>query len=500
MASLPDRPRGAALVLSRAPAAHGELRPAVAARLLHRLWRSRADGALALDDGARVRRFFFQRGVPVACQSEDPAESLAGSLRAAGRLDERGALAAVAAMAAGQPAGAALVAAGALAPGAPVVEALRAHLRAALARAVAMREGRWRFHAGAEFAGELEAAEVLPLQPILEGARAGIPARHLAEALQPVAEAFPAAAAELQEVLPLAGLSAADLRLALSVDGRARTREWLEARGAGLREALPLLWFLALVGGIVFHAAPEGADGAAPPPPRRRPALPPERAEAVRREAARILPGNYFQALGVDLAADAAEVERAYRALAARFHPDAFAGHDVADLADLLAAVQEKLGAAHQVLSTPERRAPYVAFLLHGPERAGARQAAIDVEAEVALKRGERALRARRISDALEAFRLAVERNPREPEYLAMLGFTALHDPALPPSERAHAARRSARQALALAPAHPRAAAVLALAAEALGELEEARRVAAAGLAAAPESVVLREVRARLGG
>jgi tetratricopeptide (TPR) repeat protein len=499
VASLPCPPRGAALVLSRAPAAQGELRPAVAARLLHQLWRSQADGALALDDGVRGRSFFFRRGVPVAWQSEDPAESLAGTLHAAGRLDERGAIAAVAAMAAGHPTGAALVAAGALEPGAPVVEALRAHLRAALARAVALREGRWRFHAGAEFAGELEAVEVLPLQPILEGARAGIPARHLAEALQPVAEAFPSRTAELQQVLPVAGLAAADLALAISVDGRTRTREWLEGRGAALREALPLLWFLALVGGVAFHAGPEGADGAAPPPARRRPALPPDRGEAVRREAARILTGNYFQALGVDLAADAAELERAHREVAARFHPDAFSGHDVSGLADLLAAVQEKVGAAYQVLSAPERRAPYLAFLLHRPERSGARQVAIDVEAEVALKRGERALRARRISDALDAFREAVARNPREPEYLAMLGFTALHDPALPPSERAHEARRSAARALALSPSHPRAAAVLALAAEALGELEEARRVAEVGLAAAPESVVLREVRARLG-
>lgn len=492
-------PRGAALVLSRAPAAQGELRPAVAARLLHQLWRSRADGALALDDGAGERRFFFRCGVPVAWQPDDPAESLVGAFLAAGRLDPSRERATSDAIAAGQPPGAALVSAGALEPGAQVVEALRDHLRAALARAVGLREGRWRFHGGCEFAGELEAAEVLPLQPILQGARAGIPARHLAEALRPVGEAFPVRTADFQLVLPVSGLSGADLRLALSVDGRTRTRDWLEARGSELRDALPLLWFLSLVGGVVFHAAPEGADAAALPPARRRPPLPPDRAEAVRREAARILPGSYFQALGVDLAADAAEVERSYHALSWRFHPDAFAGHDVAELADLLAAVQEKLAAAHRVLSAPERRAPYVAFLLHRSERAGVRRADIDVEAEIALKRGERALRARRISDALAAFRQAAARNPREPEYLAMLGFAALHDPALPPSQRALEARQSAIRALALAPDHPRAAAVLALAAEALGEREEARRVTANALAVAPESPVLRRMSERLG-
>ncbi len=219
----------------------------------------------------------------------------------------------------------------------------------------------------------------------------------------------------------------------------------------------------------------------------------------MRRAADGILAGTYFHALGVDLAADATEVERAYREVAARHHPDAFAGHDLGELAPLLAAVQDKLTAAYRVLSSPERRAPYVSFLLHRYEESGARRPGIDVEAEAALRRGERALRARRISDALAALRQAVARNPREPEYLAMLGFAALHDPALPPSERAQEARRCARQALALAPGHARAAAVLALASEALGEVTEARRVTAAALQAAPRNEVLRRVRERLG-
>lgn len=487
-------------MLSRAPAARGELRPAVVARLLHQIWRSGAEGALALEDGGHARRIFFRRGVPVACQCDDPAESLAGALRAAGRLDEPTHRAVLAAMAGGRAAGAALAAAGALEPGAPVVEALREHLRATLVRAVGLREGEWRFHPGGEFSADLEAVEVLPLQPILEGARAGIPARHLADALHAVTDAFPVRTPDFQQVLPAAGLGSADLRLALSVDGRTRTRAWLEGRGGELKDALPLLWFLSLVGAVAFREAPETADGAAvAAAPRRRPPVPAARAEEVRRAADGILAGTYFHALGVDLAAGAPEVERAYREVASRYHPDAFAGHDLGALAELLAAVQDKLTAAYRVLSSPERRAPYVSFLMQRYEQSGARRPGIDVAAEAALLRGERALRARRISDALEAFRQAVARNPREPEYLAMLGFAALHDPALPPSERAQEARRCAQQALALAPGHARAAAVLALASEALGELTEARRVTAAALQAAPRSEVLRRVRERLG-
>jgi hypothetical protein len=91
-----------------------------------------------------------------------------------------------------------------------------------------------------------------------------------------------------------------------------------------------------------------------------------------------------------------------------------------------------------------------------------------------------------------------VERNPKEPEYQAMLGFAELYDPVLPPPERAHEARRVARKALALAPGHPRATAVLALAEEALGDPGEGRRLVLAGLKEHPGSAVLKAVLHRL--
>ena len=43
--------RGKALVLSRAPAARGETKPAVIARVLHQVWRSLSEGVLVLEAG-----------------------------------------------------------------------------------------------------------------------------------------------------------------------------------------------------------------------------------------------------------------------------------------------------------------------------------------------------------------------------------------------------------------------------------------------------------------
>jgi CheY-like chemotaxis protein len=490
--------RGAALVLSRAPSARGDVKPGVVARLLHQIWRALSDGILVADEGGRERRILTLRGVPVAFQSPEAADSLVGWLAANGRLDDAARAVALEGMATGLSAGAALIAAGVLEPGEPLQATLRAHLKAMVVRAVGAKEGRWRFHSGAEFAPEVHPVEILPLQAVLEGARAGVPVRHFADALRGVMEAYAVRTAEFQRLLPAAALSSADLRLALSLEGRATTREFLDGT-KDLKEALSLLWFLSLIDAVAFHDEPAtGDDPYASHARRKRKPLPADRGEALRQAALQILPGTYFHALGVDIAASAEEIEHAYQEVSSRFHPDGFAEYEVGDLADLLAAVQDKVTAALRVLSNDEKRRAYLSFLLLKFELTGARRPGIDVDAEIALKRGERALLVRRNAEAVAAFGAAVEKNPKEPEYLAMLGFAELFDPVLPPSQRAAEAKRNARKALQLQPDHARATAVLALAERLTGDAAEARKIVLAGLKAHPANEVLKEVLHRL--
>jgi hypothetical protein len=489
--------RGTALVLSRAPTARGEIRPGSLARTLHQIWRALSEGILVVGDGATERRVFFLRGAPVAFQSGVPSEGLVGWMTGSGRLDEAQRAHALEAMASGLSAGAALIAAGVLEPGEPLQAALRAHVRAMVLRVVAVREGRWRFHPGPEFSTEIHAVDVVPLQLILDGGRAGLPAKYFAEALRAVMDAHPVRTAELQRLLPACGLSSQDLRLALSLDGKRTAREWL-GQQSDLQPALSLLWFLSLVSAVTFQDEPAAADAYGSDAPRRKRPLPAEHAEALRQAALQILPGTYFHALGVDIAADAAEVERAYQAVSSRLHPDTFAEYDVGDLEDLLASVQDKITAAYRVLSNDDKRMSYLSFLLLKVELTGARAPGIVVQAEVALKRGERALLAGMNAEAVQALRAAVEANPREPEYHAMLAFAELFDPLLPAAGRAAEARRCAKRALALAEGHPRATAVLALAAQADGDLAEGRRIVLDGLKAHPTSAVLKQVLHRL--
>jgi CheY-like chemotaxis protein len=495
----PEPPRGAARVLVRPPSSKGEVKAGVVPRLFHQIWRSLSEGILVVDGAGPARQIGFRQGVPVMVTSDDPDESLLRWLRQSGRIDPAAQDAALEAMASGLSAGAALIAAGVVEPGPPLQALLVDHLRALVLRTVGARDGRWRFHPGGEFASDGPAVEILPLQAILEGARLGLPARHFADSLKAVTLAYPVRTGDFPQVLPAAGLSSSDLRLALSLDGRLTMRDWLAARAAEMKEALSLLWFLSMVGAVAFQEEPLAEDAYGRPPlARKRRPLPAERGEAIRQAALRILPGTHLAALGLDLDADAAAVEQAYRTVAARFHPDGFAEYEVAELQDLLSAIQDKLAAAYRVLSDDDRRRAYLEYLLQRLEQTGARRPGVDLLAEFALKRGQRALHRRRHGEAVLALREAVQRNGREPEYLAMLAFALLFDPALSAAEGAEEARKLAKKALALAPDHPRASAALALAEEALGDVAEARRVTLAALKEHAASELLKRVLFRL--
>jgi tetratricopeptide (TPR) repeat protein len=481
---------GVAALLARPPAAAGDIKAGVVARLIHQVWRSTSDGVLVLDGGGRERRLFFLRGTPVAVESSEPAEALAGWFDSTGRLDDSARSAVQDAVAGGLSAGAALIAAGVVEPGEGLQAALRAHVRALLVASVGAREGRWRFHVGDEFTAQLQPVEVLPLAPLLEGARAHLPVKHFADALKAVLAAIPTRTTECAKLVTLAGLGVSDQRLLQALDGQATSKAFLEARKADLKEALSLLWFLSLIGALVFHegAVAGAGEPSAAAPARPRPPLPADRAEAVRQAALRILPGTYFHALGVDIAAEADEVERAYREVAERFHPDAFADWEVGDLHDLLLSVQDKVSAAHRVLVNDEKRRQYLGFLLLKFELSAVRTPGIVLDAELALKRGERALRGRRHREAIDALRYAAGLNPREPEYLAMFAFAELHAPGQSPEARAGAALEAARRALQLDPGHPRALVVVALGEALAGRREEALEAARRAVRVHPAS------------
>jgi tetratricopeptide (TPR) repeat protein len=352
--------------------------------------------------------------------------------------------------------GAALAEAGVKLEGEELLQTLRDYAREKVAQVLGMREGRFAFYAGTEFADEVPTIEIPTLSTVLEGARRTFAVRVFANALREKLDRFPARTPEFGRDLPALGLDTRDLKIAMQVNGRIPLRDVIAHGRGDFRLTWSLFWFLDLVGAVGFSSTP--AQGHDPRTsgieekiaPRKKKPLPAETVRELRDAAVKIITGSYFRVLGLGIDADTEQVERAYHDVAQRFHPDSYPEFDTSELQDLLDSVQDKLAASYRVLSSEERRKPYLQYLL-GRLDTG-RSGTINVEAEVALRRGELALKRRDWRSALEAFEEAVSLNPREPEYYSYLAWATYQLRQGGAGERAKAAQKVLKKALSLNP------------------------------------------------
>jgi DNA-binding response OmpR family regulator/tetratricopeptide (TPR) repeat protein len=464
---------GLAATLSRPPVATGELKGFALASQLLSLHRLERDGVLVVAHRDLSRRVFFRRGMPVNYDSSARQDTLPLALRDRGVLTDAQVEAVQRALAGGMRIGAALSEAGVELTGEDLLGALRDFTREKVGQVVGMREGRWAFYAGGEFQREVATVEVPALAPVLDGVRRSAPLRLMMQALRPHLQHFPQRTAGFSRDLPALALSNRDLKIAMQINGRVALSDLLAHGRGDLGEAASLLWVLTLAGDVTYSPQPAG-DSRETLAPRRRKPLPPDVAGALREQAVNVIAGSYFRVLGLSITAGREEVERAYRETAQRFHPDSYAEFDLSDLEDLLESVQDKLTASYRVLASEERRRAYVQYLLSRLDVA--RETDVNVDAEIALKRGEEALRRKDLPGARAAFEQAVTLNPREPEYYSHLAWATYLDGGGPKEARAREAQRVLRKALSLNPYLERAQVISAIIEEEQGEHASARK------------------------
>ncbi|MBZ4401820.1 DUF4388 domain-containing protein [Myxococcus sp. AS-1-15] len=449
---------GLASTLSRPAVNSGELKGYPLPGLLHSIHRLRRDGVLVVAHRGLSRRVYFLRGGPVSFDSTVKEDSLPRYLVERKLATPAQAEQVVEALGSGLRIGSALADAGVELVGEELSQLLRDYTRDKLARVLGMREGRYAFYSGDEFTAEVASVDLPPLAQILEGARRTFPLKVMAASLKANLGEYPVRSPEFGRDLQAMALDTDDIKIAMQVNGRIVLKELL-AHGRGeLSAAYSLLWFLKLTGGVTFSPTPvaTGADvlSAAVVPdrigPRKRKSLPGETAASLREEAVRIITRSYFGSLGLDIAADAEAVERAYHETAMRFHPDTYAEYDISDLKDLLDSVQEKLSASYRVLSVEEKRKAYLQYLFSKLDVG--RNTAVVVDAEIALRRGESALKRRDFLSAMHAFEEAVTLNPREPEYYSFLAWATYQGAGGPLVQRAQKAQKVLKKALSLGP------------------------------------------------
>ncbi|MGN6107146.1 MAG: J domain-containing protein [Kofleriaceae bacterium] len=192
--------------------------------------------------------------------------------------------------------------------------------------------------------------------------------------------------------------------------------------------------------GKVVEVAPPRAPSSPPVAPARAPAARATRTEGTGAAAVnqlisqrlRVLDqqADHYALLGVAHDASAAELRRAYFALARQLHPDRLAALGIPDEHRDAQRLFAQVNTAFAVLSDPQRRADYTAVLRRGGEAAvRAEQAQAEamtariVEGEQAFHRGEAALRRDQPAAAIAELTRAVELNPEETDYQAMLAW-----------------------------------------------------------------------------
>jgi curved DNA-binding protein CbpA len=140
---------------------------------------------------------------------------------------------------------------------------------------------------------------------------------------------------------------------------------------------------------------------------------------------------DHFTLLGVphDIATDG--LRKSYFALARQLHPDRLAALGISDDGKHAQRLFAQINTGFSVLSDPGRRAQYLSVLRRGGEVAvRAEQARAEelarriVDAEEAFRRGELALRRDQPQAAVPELELAVQLNPDEADYHAMLAWS----------------------------------------------------------------------------
>ena len=466
----------------------GTLKRTPFARLLQRLFSKRASGSLLLLRDTTKKIVVFVEGYPVSVRSNVLGETLGRIL-----LEKKLITSEILAESVGRMQkekrhqGEILVEMGALSPF-NLERALVEQVEAKLFEVFSWSDGKFMFKAGDAAAGELRLLERSPAATILEGIRRHYDEDRQQAALEKYAHQYVGLTSD--PLLRLQDMTSDPVELAFiqSIDGSKQMEVILERAEISREKARLLLVALSEAGMLQRHEATTKKKSAAPvaPSPSSVPVLgapatpPPTTAPLASGQLSMMLQTvrtqDYFWALDVERDAPAADIDRAYEALARSFHADRYR---LSPEDDRKAAQEifDKLGEAHRTLLDPAKRKAYLAQLARSdgevqeeappprarlytpppPSSAPAATSPSNAAARALYEVGLEHLKARRHHEAVEALRQAARLIPNEADFRAALGW-ALFRQAPADARAGRAAVAELRRALQLDERHRAAA------------------------------------------
>jgi curved DNA-binding protein CbpA len=169
------------------------------------------------------------------------------------------------------------------------------------------------------------------------------------------------------------------------------------------------------------HASSQPPVRSAPPPRVESPELAAFKAE-IRDRASRGS-ADYYELLGVAPDSIPSVIQAAFFQLAKKWHPDRL-GPDLADVRDLATKVFARMSEAHQVLSDPNRRKEYDDLRKDGGGSAEEQEQVQRVlRAATAFQKAEVLMKRNNNVAALEEARRALELDPSQADYIALLAW-----------------------------------------------------------------------------
>src|SRR6187402_2985588 len=186
---------------------------------------------------------------------------------------------------------------------------------------------------------------------------------------------------------------------------------------------IPVAAAVPLPSGTSRHSSPSLSSE--PPAPALKPVESPELAAFKHeiRELAAHGSADYYELLGVTLDAIPSAIQAAFFQLAKKWHPDRL-GPDLADVRDLATKVFARMSEAHQILADASRRKEYDELRKDGGGSAEEQEQVQRVlRAATAFQKAEVLMKRNNLPAALEEARKAVELDPSQADYIALLAW-----------------------------------------------------------------------------
>jgi tetratricopeptide (TPR) repeat protein len=394
--------------------------------LLHHLHGLRATGVLNLESGKKRKWIELRDGHPVGVRSNLLNECLGHYLLRHERIQQADLEESRRQMQDGRLQGEILVAMELLSED-EMVEALKAQADEKLFEVFGWEDGKFRF----ERRATLERANSIgvqrsPANLILHGVRTRFPAERIGAFFHSHADCVVAHCDSPYYRFQEIDLAPEQESLLRELDGTRRVSDILSSDDdLGLTRALYALvatGMLELRGGV----APAGRAASPNRPARASVAAPrvdPECSE-LQSMAQRFDAQDHFEILGVGSNASEPEIERAYVALAEKFHPDRF--NDSSEAVRAVAEeVFEYISRANETLRDPRMRGAYVLDQRREERRVEKEEIGRRaIEAANQFQRGDGLLNSRNYEEALVHFGSALELNPEEGDYHTHYGWT----------------------------------------------------------------------------